>query len=130
MKIEMKTFMSNLVARKRMCGECPFRKDSLKGWLGGETVDETLNAQQFEHLFSCHKNRTEDQKLNLELIKDGQQPICRGFLVSAKLSAKMFGQNVANGAELKRLTNEMVISEEEKENTLKRWEFREHHTLK
>ncbi len=112
-----------------MCGECPFRKDSLQGWLGGETIEDTLNAQQFEQLFSCHTHRTDDVVENERLIRDGKQPICKGFLLSAKLSAKMFGQNVANGAELKRLTNEMTISDEEKENTLKRWEFREHHTL-
>lgn len=119
----------DLVARKKMCGECPFKKDSAKGWLGGETIEDTLNAQQFEHLFSCHKNRGEDHEENLELIKEGRQPICKGFLLSAKLSAKMFGQNSENGAELKRLTNEMVITDEEKENTLKRWEFRDHHTI-
>lgn len=115
----------SLIARKKMCGECPFKKDSPKGWLGGETVEDTLNAQQFEQLFSCHKHRKDDTEENDKLIKEGKQPICKGFLLSAKLSAKMFGQ-----AELKRLTNEMEITEQERENTLKRWEFREHHTLK
>lgn len=117
----------NLIAKKKMCGECPFKKDSMKGWLGGETVEQTLNAQQHEHLFSCHQTRGSSEEVNEVFIKRGEQPICKGFLLSAKLSAKMFGQHPTNGKELKRLVDEMNISEEEREVVLKRHEFREHH---
>lgn len=33
------------------CDNCPFRKDSLKGWLGEERMREILN----EDSFVCHK---------------------------------------------------------------------------
>lgn len=37
---------------KQPCRDCPFRKDSLKGWLGKERMTEILEARSFV----CHKN--------------------------------------------------------------------------
>lgn len=37
---------------KQPCRDCPFRKDSLKGWLGKERMTEILASQSFV----CHKN--------------------------------------------------------------------------
>lgn len=34
------------------CKSCPFRKDCLKGWLGGSRMREILNASTFV----CHKD--------------------------------------------------------------------------
>lgn len=41
---------------KKPCKDCPFRKDSLKGWLGKDRMTEFLDADSF----ICHKtaNRT------------------------------------------------------------------------
>lgn len=36
---------------KRPCKDCPFRKDSLEGWLGGKRMKEILNSNSFV----CHK---------------------------------------------------------------------------
>lgn len=36
------------------CKDCPFRKDSFKGWLGSERMKEILNAESFV----CHKKTT------------------------------------------------------------------------
>ena len=36
---------------KAPCQECPFRKDSHKGWLGRERISEILNTDSFV----CHK---------------------------------------------------------------------------
>lgn len=36
---------------KRQCKDCPFRKDSLRGWLGNKRMAEILNAKSFV----CHK---------------------------------------------------------------------------
>lgn len=33
------------------CPQCPFRKDTMKGWLGGERMKEILNNSSFV----CHK---------------------------------------------------------------------------
>lgn len=36
---------------KRPCKDCPFRKDSLKGWLGASRMEDILNSGSFV----CHK---------------------------------------------------------------------------
>lgn len=36
---------------KAPCQDCPFRKDSLRGWLGGDRTAEILAADSFV----CHK---------------------------------------------------------------------------
>ncbi|MDO8826026.1 DUF6283 family protein [Methylophaga sp.] len=36
---------------KSPCSQCPFRKDTLKGWLGRERMTEITEA----HSFVCHK---------------------------------------------------------------------------
>lgn len=43
--------MSNLPHVKKPCKDCPFRKDSLKGWLGKERMTEILDVR----FFVCHK---------------------------------------------------------------------------
>lgn len=42
----------NLPNMKRPCSNCPFRKDSLKGWLGKSRMTEILDSSAF----TCHKN--------------------------------------------------------------------------
>lgn len=37
---------------KQPCTNCPFRKDSLKGWLGRDRMTEILDSNSFV----CHKN--------------------------------------------------------------------------
>lgn len=39
---------------KHPCKNCPFRKDTLKGWLGAERMREILKAKSFV----CHKNHS------------------------------------------------------------------------
>ncbi|MBA1280561.1 hypothetical protein G7023_22775 [Pseudomonas stutzeri] len=39
---------------KKPCCDCPYRKDSLKGWLGTDRVAELLEADSFV----CHKDTT------------------------------------------------------------------------
>lgn len=36
---------------KKPCKDCPFRKDSLKGWLGEERITEIID----QNSFVCHK---------------------------------------------------------------------------
>ena len=38
---------------KKPCKDCPFRKDSLKGWLGAKRAKEVSEADSFV----CHKNK-------------------------------------------------------------------------
>jgi hypothetical protein len=44
--------MTNLPHIKKPCRDCPFRKDSLRGWLGKDRITEILAAESFV----CHKN--------------------------------------------------------------------------
>ena len=39
---------------KKPCKDCPFRKDSLKGWLGKDRMTQILRAESFV----CHKKTT------------------------------------------------------------------------
>lgn len=43
--------MTNLPNVKKPCKNCPFRKDTLRGWLGSERMTEILESQSFV----CHK---------------------------------------------------------------------------
>ncbi|MFD3435476.1 DUF6283 family protein [Alteromonas macleodii] len=45
--------MSSLPNVKKPCAQCPFRKDTLKGWLGGERMAEILAQGSFV----CHKKQ-------------------------------------------------------------------------
>jgi hypothetical protein len=58
------------------CSNCPFRKDTLKGWLGAERMKEILEASSFV----CHK--TLDQVKTLQcaghmIIKDEENDFVR-----------------------------------------------------
>lgn len=112
---------------KKVCQECPFRKDSASGWLGDHTTEQIINAINFEHLFSCHMQRGEDVNVNHKAIEEGEQHICRGFLICASKSAKMFGGNPNTGSELKRLQSSLILEDEERENIMNKWEFSKHH---
>ncbi|MBP7662271.1 MAG: hypothetical protein KA770_00180 [Shewanella sp.] len=45
--------MQSLPNVKKPCAQCPFRKDTLKGWLGGERMSEILAQDSFV----CHKKQ-------------------------------------------------------------------------
>lgn len=36
------------------CGDCPWRRDALEGWLGSMTADEWLIAVHREDVVECH----------------------------------------------------------------------------
>ena len=117
----------NLRVCRTVCKECPFSKRSPKGWLGGLSAQETLDAMQYETLFSCHLHREEDTEQNLKNIENGTHPICRGFLISATKSCKLFGQNPETGKALFELQSNLIITEKDKEDTLTRWDFLNYH---
>ncbi len=45
--------MSKLPHVTRPCRDCPFRKDSMEGWLGKERMEQILASGSF----TCHKKR-------------------------------------------------------------------------
>jgi len=44
--------MSKLPHQIKPCKDCPFRKDTLKGWLGENRITDILS----QNSFVCHKN--------------------------------------------------------------------------
>lgn len=45
--------MPSLPNVKTPCAQCPFRKDTIKGWLGRERMQEILESRSFV----CHKKQ-------------------------------------------------------------------------
>ena len=54
---------------KEPCRECPFKKSSFKGWLGGLTAQETHDLVLDEANFACHMTRKKP---------DAQMSRCKG----------------------------------------------------
>jgi len=57
---------------KKPCKDCPFRKDSLQGWLGKERMSEILSSTSFV----CHKH-TDSQCAGHMLIKGDENEFVR-----------------------------------------------------
>lgn len=68
--------MRKLPHIKKPCADCPFRKDSLEGWLGEQAMSDILAAKSFV----CHK-KTDSQCAGHMLIK-GQE---NAFVMAADL---------------------------------------------
>lgn len=65
---------------KKPCVECPFRKTSLPGWLGGETAEDTQNAVLNEANFACHMTRHK---------KPEQMSRCKGSQIFLNIHCKV-----------------------------------------
>ena len=61
------------------CGPCPFKKSSIKGNLGGFTVEETLETARSESSFICHKVR-----------ESNNEDECAGRLLFSSKTCKSF----------------------------------------
>ncbi|MBM64114.1 MAG: hypothetical protein CL484_14290 [Acidobacteria bacterium] len=59
--------MPKLPHIQKPCRDCPFRKDTLKGWLGKQRMVEILAAESFV----CHK-KTDMQCAGHMLLKGGE----------------------------------------------------------
>jgi len=74
--------MSILPNRKTPCKNCPFRKDTLKGWLGAERMKGIIQQRSFV----CHKTTQKEMKDRLQcaghMILMGED---NGFVSLAKL---------------------------------------------
>lgn len=45
---------------KSPCSDCPFRRDSIRGWLGGKDVDEWVELAHGEGEAECHTTKQAD----------------------------------------------------------------------
>ena len=67
--------------QKKMCNECPFRKKSIKGWLGPHTGTDMQTMVHNGQGFTCHKEvnaLTAQGYDEEEIANDGQH--CVGML--------------------------------------------------
>lgn len=96
---------------KRPCGQCPFRKDSIKGYLGGFTLEETLNVAKSESSFECHKTRETPNTKE-----------CAGRLLFATKTCKSF-----RDPELEQLRRE--TKENNSTENILGFDFKEHHQI-
>ncbi len=54
-----------MFALKKVCDACPFRRDSMEGWLGEQRITEIIDGTiKGDEYFICHKT------LHLEKLKD------------------------------------------------------------
>lgn len=110
---------------KAVCKVCPFKKDSMQGYLGPHTTEEILDVMQFDMPFACHPQRRDDPQETEALMLKGEVQICRGYVASASKSAKMFGQHPVFGKQMRDL--QLEITAEDKEVVLNRWNFKKYH---
>jgi len=69
--------MTDLSCNKKVCRECPYRKDSLNGYLGEASFkpEEFLMQLELDTLHPCHLSVDWDVNESLD-----NKPICRGAI--------------------------------------------------
>ncbi len=106
---------------KKPCNDCPFRKDSLAGWLSDYEPQELHNIVMGEHPFPCHLTHEED--LDWEEAGKKETPLCAEALLYMKKNAKM-----PRHPEVRQIMNQ--FTKEDCNNILSVPEFIKHHTIK
>lgn len=101
------------------CNECPFRKNSLPGWLADYTPQSLHSFVMSENPFPCHM--THEVELSFE--EAGEYPLCAGALRYMRKNAKM-PRNPEVASIIK------SFKPEDLENVLSTIEFFNHHDLK
>lgn len=71
---------------KKPCNECPFRKDSLRGWLSAYSPTELHQIVMNEKPFPCHM--THDGDIEWEDAGSKTNPLCAGALIYMKQAFK------------------------------------------
>lgn len=112
------------LTRKKACAECPFKKGSIRGWLGPWTAQELLAQAHSEGGFACHMSVN-------DLIEEGYEEgttelqedvhVCVGSLQHANRACKSFrpGNPLVDMARSVGKSNEILNPRE----------FMNHHTI-
>lgn len=77
--------------KKKVCAECPFRKNAIPGWLGPDTALEVTQKVHSEHGYVCHMSidkKPTDEQGRVDVSKHGHQ--CIGAIIHANLSCKTY----------------------------------------
>ena len=111
----------------KLCGECPFSKKSIKGFIANYSIDDFQQMMGHEISFPCHMSM-DDEGVDVDdvlgIIEKGEMKLCRGYIESIIKSAKMPYHN-KQIVEAVKLVKEQGLSED----SMSIWEFRKHHTL-
>lgn len=110
---------------RKICSECPFKKNSLQGWLGNHTTDSISEQINLELPFSCHMVREDNEEVNNIKLLNGEHVVCRGFIATATVSVKRFGAHPVYGEQMKKLQDEITV--EDKEQVMNKWDFKKYH---
>lgn len=117
----------NLTICAKICRECPFSKNAIRGYLDYHTPEEILDAMNRDLPFSCHMQRGDDPEKNMKELLAGKQKVCRGFVAAASKSCKRFGQHPYYGKEMRKLQE--LITDQDKEEVLTKWQWTEYHKI-
>ena len=108
-------------ACKTPCNACPFRKNSLPGWLATYTPTELHSVVMSEKPFPCHLTHPTEE-LSWDESGTPEHPLCAGALMYMRKNAK----NPRN-PELSKLVRSIKL--EDCDNILNTSEFIKHHSL-
>lgn len=123
-KVEVIEPTSNINICSKLCGECPFSKNSPKGWLADYQPEDFAKFMHHEISFPCHLTTKENftpEEAN-EAVAKGELKLCRGYVESIVKSCKMIHDNPTLNKAV-----EMVKAEGTSENSMAIWEFIKHH---
>lgn len=105
------------LTRLNPCGDCPFRKKAMSGWLGSwNSPEELLRASESESGLPCHSSYNNSKKTLVEALKTAH--VCVGSLQSANNSCKIY-RNPLIAAFAKAVGKSDLV--------MNAWEFIEHH---
>jgi hypothetical protein len=110
-------------SRTKMCGECPFRANSVPGWLGPHSIEDIETYIQSDSIFICHETIVAMKRRGCSAKKiedEGQH--CVGFMrhMSAHCKLSRDFERAGFQARLKDIPDTPV---------LKRGMFRTYHEL-
>jgi len=118
--------------RKKMCQECPFAKNAIKGWLGPWKIEDFENFVKYDSTVICHMDITrlqaeaedcdedEDTISEEEIEENGQH--CVGMLryMSAMCKLSRDPEKAKAQNDVKKVKDREVLMP---------YQFREHHTI-
>ena len=104
--------------RTKPCGDCPFRKEAMRGWLGVWEAEDILNQAHSEVGLPCHSSYDNEKVTVAQALKTAH--VCVGSLQNANNSFKLFVNPTL------RKFAEMVGKNPAVMNA---WEFLKHHTF-
>lgn len=82
--------LEQLYVCPKPCGNCPFSNTSMRGFLGGYSINDFVEFHRTESSFPCHKLTKDDTNTHEahKKIEEGRSMFCRGYVESLIKSAK------------------------------------------